>query len=165
MKFRKDKDIIKFIRFSLGAILIGMIIFLYVQTISIFGFILIIGGLIGCFIVLIVVFKIRQDLIEDERTVRAREKAGYYALLSLLYFAGIFELLRWLKLSPSLTPSLDYARGAQHLWLIGMFVFLILRWYYKKKVKHDEKPRYTAAPVSHRYFFCAMGHPLACAVL
>ena len=133
MKFRKDKDILNFIGFSLIAILAGIIIFLYIQAISIFGFILIIGGVIGMFIVLLVTFKIRQDLIEDERTVRAREKAGYYALLSLLYFAGIFELLRWLKLSPSLTPSLDYTRGALHLWLIGVFVFLILRWYYNKK--------------------------------
>lgn len=133
MKFRTDKDIIRFMGFSLGAILIGIISFLYIQAISIFGFILIIGGLIGLFTVLLVTFKIRQDFIEDERTLRAREKAGYYALLSLLYFAGIFELLRWLKLSPSLTPSLDYSRGALHLWLIGMFVFLILRWYYKKK--------------------------------
>ncbi|MCX9015034.1 MAG: DUF2178 domain-containing protein [Candidatus Methanoperedens sp.] len=79
MKFRKDKDILKFIGFSLSAILIGIIIFLYIQAISIWGFILIIGGVIGMFIVLLVTFKIRQELIEDERTVRAREKAGYYA--------------------------------------------------------------------------------------
>lgn len=133
MKFRKDKDIIKFIRFSLGAILIGMIIFLYVQTISIFGFILIIGGVIGCFIVLIVAFKIRQDLIEDERTVRAREKAGYHTFWAILYIAAMIILLRMLKLSPSLTPSYDLSEGARHLWLIGVLVFLILKLYYNKR--------------------------------
>jgi len=133
MKFRKDKDIIRFMGFSLGAILIGIIIFNYIQTLSIFGFILILSGVIGFIIVLQVASKPKQELIEDERSIRVREKAGFYALLSLLYFAGIFELLRILKLSPSLTPSPDYTVGARHLWLIGMFVFLILRWYYNKK--------------------------------
>jgi uncharacterized membrane protein len=133
MKFRKDKDILKFIGFSLSAILIGIIIFLYIQAISIWGFILIIGGVIGMFIVLLVTFKIRQELIEDERTVRAREKAGYYAFWALLYLAGLIMLFRMLKLSPSLTPSFELSEGARHLWLIGVFTFLILRWYYNKK--------------------------------
>lgn len=133
MKIRKDKDILKFIGFSLIAILIGIIIFLYIQTLSIFGFILILSGLMGFIIVLLVASKPKQELIEDERSIRVREKAGFYALLSLLYFVGIFELLRILKLSPSLTPSPDYTGGARHLWLIGMFIFLILRWYYNKK--------------------------------
>ncbi len=116
MKFRTDKDIIRFIGFTLSAILIGIIIFNYFQTISIFGFILILSGLIGFIIVIQVASKPKQELIEDERSIRVREKAGFYALLSLLYIVGIFELLRMLKLSPSLTPSPDYTGGAQHLW-------------------------------------------------
>jgi hypothetical protein len=112
MKFRTDKDIIRFIGISLGAILIGIIFFIYIQAISIFGFILIIGGLIGLFIVLLVTFKIRQ---------------------ALLYIAGLIILLRMLKLSPSLTPSFELSEGARHLWLIGIFAFVILRWHYKSK--------------------------------
>ncbi len=133
MKFRKDKDIIKFIGFSLSAILIGIFIFLYVQSISIFGFILIFSGLIGFIIVLQVASKPRHDLIEDERSIRVREKAGYHAFLVLLYIAVIVILLRMLKLSPSLTPSFELSEGARHLWLIGIFAFVILRWHYNSK--------------------------------
>ncbi|MBU3967879.1 MAG: DUF2178 domain-containing protein, partial [Euryarchaeota archaeon] len=84
MKFRKDRDIIKFIGISLGAILIGLIIFNYFQTISIFGFILILSGLIGFIIALKVASKPKQELIEDERSVRVNEKAGYHTFWALL---------------------------------------------------------------------------------
>lgn len=133
MKFRKDKDIIKFIGISLSAILIGIIIFIYIQKISILGFILILSGLIGFIIALKMASKPRQELIEDERSVRVNEKAGYHTFWALLYIAGLIQLLRMLKLSPSLTPSYDLSEGARHLWLIGIFVFAILRWHYNSK--------------------------------
>ncbi len=133
MKFRKDKDIIKFISISLGAILIGIIIFNYIQTMSIFGFILILSGLIGFIMVLQVASKPKQELIEDERSARITQKAGYHAFWALLYLAGTIMLLRMLKPSPLLTPSHDLYYGAQYLWMIGMFTFLILRWHYNKK--------------------------------
>lgn len=133
MKFRKDKDIIRFIGISLGAILIGIIIFNYFQALSILGGILILSGLIGLIIVLLVASKPKQELIEDERSVRVNEKAGYHTFWALLYIAGLIQLLRMLKLSPSLTPSFELSEGARHLWLIGIFVFLILRWHYNSK--------------------------------
>lgn len=133
MKFRKDKDIIRFIGISLSAILIGIIIFNYIQTMSIFGFILILGGLIGFIIVLQVASKPKQELIEDERSKRIMEKAGYHAFWIILYVTTIIILLRMLKLSPSLTPSLELSEGARHLWLTGLFAFVILRWYYNKR--------------------------------
>jgi len=133
MKFRKDRDIIKFIGISLGAILIGLIIFNYFQTISIFGFILILSGLIGFIIALKVASKPKQELIEDERSVRVNEKAGYHTFWALLCIGALIVLLRMLKLSPSLTPSFELSEGARHLWLIGIFAFLILRWHYNSK--------------------------------
>ncbi len=45
MKFRKDKDIIKFIGISLSAVLAGIIISLFTEDINIVGFLLILGGL------------------------------------------------------------------------------------------------------------------------
>lgn len=133
MKIRKDTDIIKFIGISLSAVLAGIIIFLFIEPVSVIGFLLILGGLMGLGIGLLVASKPRCNLIKDERSVRVKEKAGFYTFVALMAIAGIIALLRLLKLSALLTPPRDLADGAEHMWIIGLFSFLILRWYYGKK--------------------------------
>ena len=132
MKFRKDKDITKFIGISLCAILAGIIIILFIEPVSVFGFILILGGLIGLVIGLSVATKPKCDLIEDERSVRVREKAGYSAFIAMLLIATIIVLLRMLKLSPSLTPSIELTDGVRNIWILGVWFFITFRWYYNK---------------------------------
>ena len=132
MKFRKDKDITKFIGISLCAILAGIIIILFIEPVSVFGFILILGGLIGLVIGLSVATKPKCDLIEDERSVRVREKAGYSAFIAMLLIATIIVLLRMLKLSPSLTPSIELTDGVRNIWYLGVWIFITFRWYYNK---------------------------------
>jgi uncharacterized membrane protein len=132
MKFRKDKDITKFIGISLCAILTGIIIILFIEPVSVFGFILILGGLIGLVIGLSVATKPKCDLIEDERSVRVREKAGYSAFIAMLLIATIIVLLRMLKLSPSLTPSIELTDGVRNIWYLGVWIFITFRWYYNK---------------------------------
>lgn len=133
MKFRKDRDIIKFIGISLGAILAGIIIFLFIKPFNTIGFLLIMGGLIGLTAGLIVATKSKEDLIEDERSVRVREKAGYSAFIATLLIATIISLLWLLKISPSLTPSREVAQVVQDIWIIGLWIFIVFRWYYNKK--------------------------------
>ena len=133
MKFRKDKDIIKFIGISMFAILAGIIIFLFIKPFSTIGFLLIMGGLIGLTAGLIAATKSKVDLIEDERSVRVREKAGYSAFIATLLIAAIIPLLRLLKISPSLTPSREVAKVVQDIWITGLWIFIVLRWYYNKK--------------------------------
>jgi len=132
MKFRKDKDITKFIGISLCAILTGIIIILFIEPVSVFGFILILGGLIGLVIGLSVATKPKCDLIEDERSVRVREKAGYSAFIAMLLIATIIVLLRMLKLSPSLTPSIELTDGVRNIWILGVWIFITFRWYFNK---------------------------------
>ena len=132
MKFRKDKDITKFIGISVCALLAGIIIILFIEPISVFGFILILGGLIGLVIGLSVATKPKCDLIEDERSVRVREKAGYSAFIAMLLIATIIVLLRMLKLSPSLTPSIELTDGVRNIWILGVWIFITFRWYYNK---------------------------------
>ena len=133
MKFRKDKDILKFIGISLGAILAGIIVFLYIKPFSTIGFLLIMGGLIGLAAGLIAATKSKEDLIEDERSVKVREKAGYSAFIATLLIASMISLLRLLKISPSLTPSRDVAEVVQDIWITGLWIFIVFRWYYNKK--------------------------------
>jgi uncharacterized membrane protein len=133
MKFRKDKDIIKFIGISLGAVLTGIIIFLFIEPFHTIGFLLIMGGLIGLTAGLIAATKSKEDLIEDERSVRVREKSGYSAFIATLLIAAMISLLRLLKISPSLTPSRELAQVVQDIWIIGLWIFIVFRWYYNKK--------------------------------
>jgi uncharacterized membrane protein len=133
MRFRKDKDIIKFIGISLGAFLTGIIIFLFIKPFSTIGFLLIMGGLIGLTAGYIAATKSKEDLIEDERSVKVREKAGYSAFIATLLIATIISLLRLLKISPSLTPSREVAEVVQDIWIIGLWIFIVFRWYYNKK--------------------------------
>ncbi|VVB95601.1 Uncharacterised protein [uncultured archaeon] len=133
MKFRKDRDIIKFIGISLGAILAGIIIFLFIEPVRAIGLLLFLGGMIGLTAGIIAATKSKEDLIEDERSVRIRDKAGYSAFIATLLIAAIIPLLRLLKLSPILTPSRELAEGVQDIWIIGLWIFIVLRWYCNKK--------------------------------
>lgn len=133
MKFRKEKDIIIFIGISLGAILAGIMIFICIKPFGTIGFLLIMGGLIGLTAGYIAATKSKEDLIEDERSVRVREKAGYSAFIATLLIAAMISLLRLLKISPSLTPSRELAEVVQDIWIIGLWIFIVFRWYYNKK--------------------------------
>ena len=70
--------------------------------------------------------------IEDERSVRIKEKAGYSAHGMMTYVAVIIMVLKMLEISPSLTPSSDFFDGVLVMWVIGLYAFLILKWYYGK---------------------------------
>lgn len=133
MKFRKDMDITRFIGISLCAILIGIIVFLYIESFSTIGLLLIFAGMIGLTTGLIVATKSKEELIEDERSVRINEKAGYSSFFALLMIGGIITFLRLLKISPSLTPSREFAEGIQDLYILGLWIFIVFRWYYNKK--------------------------------
>jgi uncharacterized membrane protein len=133
MKFRKDRDILKFIGFSLGAILAGIILFLFIEPFRTIGSLLIMGGLIGLTAGLIVATKSKEDFIEDERSLRVHEKAGYSAFIATLLIAALFPLMQLLKISPSLTPSREVVQVVRDILIIGLWIFIVFRWYYNKK--------------------------------
>ena len=66
-------------------------------------------------------------------SVRISDKAVYSAFIETLLIAAIITLLRLLKLSPILTPSRELAEGVQDIWIIGLWIFIVLRWYCNKK--------------------------------
>jgi len=132
MKFRRDKRILTFMGISLGVILIGILILKLIQPIAIIGIILISCGLVGLMVGLRIASKPVDHFLEDERSVRIKEKAGYSAYGMMTSVAVIIMLLKMLKISPSLTPSSDFFDGVLVMWVIGLYAFLILKWYYNK---------------------------------
>ena len=132
MKFRKDGRILKFMGVSLGVILVGIFILQFIQQIAIIGLILISSGLVGLVVGLRIASKPVDYFLEDERNVRIKEKAGYSAYGTMTYVAAIIMFLGILKISPSLTPSSDFFDGALLMWVIGLYTFLIFKWYYNK---------------------------------
>ena len=125
MKFRKDKDILRFIGMSLGMVLLGAIISLFITPIFGAGFIL--GGLVLLFTGLYVSTKPKEYFIPDERIMKNTDKAGHHAfwlVLLVLTILNMFELY-----SPS---SIKYLDGSTVI-LVGIYSFFMLRWYYNKK--------------------------------
>ena len=127
MKFRKDKDILRFFGIGLGVILLGifMCIFLHPHGIGA-GFILV--GLIMLVIGLYTSTKPKGDTIMDERFRKINERAGYQAFwitlstMAILWYADIFLKLR-----------MEY-RGVYSLIIcVGVLSFVIFRIYYNKK--------------------------------
>lgn len=126
MKFRKDKDILRFIGMSLGMVLLGAIISLFITPIFGAGFIL--GGLVLLVTGLYVSTKPKEYFIPDERIMKNTDKAGHHAFWLVLLVITVLNMIE--IYSPS---SIKYPDVSTVIVLVGIYSFLILRWYYNKK--------------------------------
>jgi uncharacterized membrane protein len=72
--------------------------------------------------------KTREDLMQDERSVRVNEKAGYHAFWILL---ATMALVQGIAMFWRL--NLNYKSVSPDIFIIGMFSFVILRWYYNRR--------------------------------
>jgi hypothetical protein len=126
MRFRKDKDILHFFGMSLGMILFGLIISFFIQPIVI-GAGLIFGGFVLLVIGLHASTKPKEYYIPDERVTKNTDKAGHHAFWSVLL---VITVLNMIEISSPL--SIKYLDGSTVIMLVGIYSFLILRWYYNK---------------------------------
>lgn len=127
MKFRKDKDILRFFGMSLGMILLGLIISLFIQPIFIRAG-LIIGGLVLLVTGLNVSTKPKEYFIPDERVTKNTDKAGHHAFWLVLLVITILNMIEIYV--PS---SINYLDASTVIILVGIYSLFILRWYYNKK--------------------------------
>lgn len=125
MKFRKDKDILIYLGMSAIMILSGLVLSIYIDPppigLSLGGLILFISGLY-------LSTKPKKEVLMDERVIRINEKAGYHAysiIMSFVVFLWIADI--YLKLNMKLSD------GIIPIALIGVYAFLILRYYFGKK--------------------------------
>ena len=136
MKIRKDKDILQFLGMGLGLVLLGIIILWMVPDVvgKTWTFPYVIGGmsiLAGIMLIIMSLHtatKTREDLMQDERSVRVNEKAGYHAFWILI---ATMALVQGIAMFWRL--NLNYKSVSPDIFIIGMFSFVILRWYYNRK--------------------------------
>lgn len=99
-----------------------------------FPFHYVIGGifiLVGIILTLMCLYtatKTKEDLIQDERSVRINEKAGYHAFWILIGTMALVQLIAMLW-----RLNLNYKSVSPDIFIVGMFSFVILRWYYNRR--------------------------------
>jgi len=130
MKFRKDKDILRFAGIAILLILTGILMmsFLSGPTYPGIGFSLIIMGIVAIIIASITAARPKEDLIQDERSERIKEKAGYHAFLILLVTMSLVQVISMFG-----RLNLDYRSVSTNLFLVGMWSWIILKWYYNQR--------------------------------
>ena len=130
MKFRKDKDILRFSCISALLILAGtlMVSFLSGPTYFGIGSVLIIMGVIAIIVAIIAATTPKEDMIQDERSVRVNEKAGYHAFWILLVTMALVQSIAMFG-----RLDLSYKSVSPDIFFVGMLSFVILRWYYNRR--------------------------------
>ena len=132
MKIRKDKDILSFIGVGFITILLGSVALFFQtgsKTIMVLGGISVLVGIIMSIMGLAASTKPKTELIADERVTRINEKAGYAAFWIVLLAVTI---LYWADKIGSLNIELKGMYTT--VLLVGAYSWLVLRWYYKRKV-------------------------------
>ena len=130
MKIRKDNDILRFSGIAVLLILAGILIMSFLSGPTYFGIgsVLIIMGIIAIIIAIIAAATPKEDLIQDERSVRVNEKAGYHAFwilfVTMAFVQGIAMFWRL---------DLSYKSVSPDIFFVGMFSFVMLRWYYNRR--------------------------------
>lgn len=136
MKIRTDKDILRFLGTGLGLILLGIIILWIVPDVvgRTWTFPYVIGGLFIFAGIMLIIMSLctatmtREDLIQDERFVRITETAGYHAFWILLVTMVLVQLIAMFW-----RLNLNYKSVSPGICMVGIFSFVILRWYYNRK--------------------------------
>ena len=131
MKMRKDKDILRLLRVGLVVGLLGVVILMFQapsKTTFFIGFGLIFAGLFMSAMVVYAATKPKTELIADERVTRINEKAGYTAgWLIMLSVTFVF----WADKIWSL--NLELKDMYTMTLMVGIYSFLMLRWYYNRR--------------------------------
>jgi uncharacterized membrane protein len=121
MKFRKDKDILRFSCIAALLILAGifMVSFLPGSTYFRIGAVLIIMGVIAIIIAMIAAATPKEDIIQDERSVRVNETAGYHAFWILLVTLALVQ-----SIDMFWRLNLSYKSVSPDIFIVGMLIII-----------------------------------------
>jgi len=121
---------------GLVLVLLGIIILRIVPNVVgstwtfpyVIGGLFIFGGITLTIMSLYTATKAKEDLIQDERSVRINEKAGYHAFWILIGTMAVVQLIAMIW-----RLNLNYKSVSPDIFIVGMFSFVILRWYYNRR--------------------------------
>ena len=128
MKFRRDQDILRLFGMSLGMILLGAIISLFIQSTFFIGAGLILGGLVLLITGLYASTKPKGYFIPDERVTKNTDKAGHSAfwiVMVTIIILGLFEIV--------IPGTIIFKDASVVILYMGIYSFILFRWFYNKK--------------------------------
>ena len=128
MKFRRDQDILRLFGMSLGMILLGAIISLFIQSTFFIGAGLILGGLVLLITGLYASTKPKGYFIPDERVTKKTDKAGHHAfwiVMVTIIILGLFEIV--------IPGTIIFKDASVVILYMGIYSFILFRWFYNKK--------------------------------
>jgi uncharacterized membrane protein len=130
MKFRRDKDILCFSGIAVLLILAGILMINFLSGPTYFGIgsVMIIMGVIVIIIAIIAATTPEEDMIQDERSVRVNEKAGYHAFWILLVTMALVQSIAMFG-----RLDLSYKGVSPGIFIVGMLSWIMLRWYYNRR--------------------------------
>jgi hypothetical protein len=124
-KSRENKDYWTFVKACLAITLVGIAVFSLGQ--SFIGVELV---FIGVGMIILSVFFGKEHHFQDERTRRARERAGSNAYFATL--VALLSLMAFGKIIPAIEAA-NYWNVSEFVFFAGFIPFLIYDWYYKRR--------------------------------
>lgn len=128
MKFRTDKYILRPMSMSIGMVIAGILLSYLMPSLFFVGFCLIIAGIILSVTGVYVATKPVEYFMHDERTNKNTDKAGHHAFWIMANVVIILGLIDRFT-----SVSIEYKHAGTLIIFIGIYSFLILRWFYNKK--------------------------------
>ncbi|NQE45663.1 hypothetical protein C5S31_06565 [ANME-1 cluster archaeon GoMg2] len=130
MKIRTDKSILRFSGIAVLLIITGILMMCFLSNPAYFGigFALIIMGIVAIVSAIIGAATPKEDMIQDERSVRINEKAGYHAFCILL---ATMALLQAIGMVWGL--NFNFKVIIPDLFIVGVGSWVILRWHYNQR--------------------------------
>ncbi len=128
MKFRTDKYILRPMSMSIGMVIAGILLSYLMPSLFFVGFCLIIAGTILSVTGVYVATKPVEYFMPDERTNKNTDRAGHHAFWIMANVVIILGLIDRFT-----SVSIEYKHAGTLIIFIGIYSFLILRWFYNKK--------------------------------
>jgi uncharacterized membrane protein len=130
MKFRRDKNILRLSGIAILLIIASGIMLGFPPDYSYFGigFALLLMGIIAIVAVITAAITPEEYLIQDERSARVDEKAGYHAFCILLLTMALLQAIGMIW-----RLNFNFKAVIPDLFIVGIWSWIILRWHYNRR--------------------------------
>ena len=130
MRFKRDKNILRLSSGALLLIIASGIMLGFTPDYSYFGigFALLLMGIVAIIAIIAAAITPEEYLIQDERSARTDEKAGYHAFCILLLMMALLQAICTIW-----RLNFDFKDAIPDLFIVGIWSWILLRWYYNRR--------------------------------